>query len=323
MIVNGEPSLSPQGEEAWFRLKQHLEWCNHFALGFIFTDHPNVVNIFRERLASIYKARVTKLITQIPETPQNLVDQLLPQLLDPPSSMNILKQPWWIDLSHQNSDGWANARLSFLIRLNEQREPLRKSLKSPIVLLVPAGEYTRIKTLIPDLWAIRDFSITTKNWLSTETLHEAQPLLQPPERFDEEKFPISSYDRSMIEEWERLKNKGLMQKDFVNVSQRAFNAAYRTGQHLLAAEIANGQEVLARKIMARVGETPEALRDISVSLNNVGNTFVSLGQLDKSKKYFQEGFSIGTVLSGALPDHEDFKGLKDHFQNILDKVTRL
>ena len=53
--------LTIEGEDTWQRLKTHVEWCDHFALGFVFTAHPQVVHLFRERLADISKSRVTRL----------------------------------------------------------------------------------------------------------------------------------------------------------------------------------------------------------------------------------------------------------------------
>jgi hypothetical protein len=82
--VTAEAYLTPEGEEAWLRLKQHLEWCDAFALAFIFTNHARVVRVFRERLADIYRARVTRLIIPEPERPADLLDRMLPDLLRPP-----------------------------------------------------------------------------------------------------------------------------------------------------------------------------------------------------------------------------------------------
>ena len=56
MMVIGD-TLTPEGEAQWLRLKTHMEWCDHFALGFIFSAHPGVIRMFRERLADIYRAR--------------------------------------------------------------------------------------------------------------------------------------------------------------------------------------------------------------------------------------------------------------------------
>ncbi len=76
--------MNPDGEDAWLRLKQHLKWCDHFALGFIFTNHSKVVHIFRERLAGIYRARVTRLKNARSQPPVGSFQQA-PAELDSPA----------------------------------------------------------------------------------------------------------------------------------------------------------------------------------------------------------------------------------------------
>ncbi|WP_156427882.1 tetratricopeptide repeat protein, partial [Thiohalocapsa sp. ML1] len=49
---------------------------------------------------------------------------------------------------------------------------------------------------------------------------------------------------------------------------------------------------IRRRILARVGETPEALRDLSVSLDNVGKTDQALGDLEAARAAFAESLDI-------------------------------
>jgi hypothetical protein len=219
MHIVGEPTLTQKGEKAWLRLKQHLEWCDHFALGLIFTEHPRVISIFRERLADIHRARVTKLMIPVPDSPEDLVNTVLTRLLHPLDYQTALNKPFWIDLSFQRGTAWAKARLSFLTRLNEQRESLRKALDRPLVLILPEQERAKIKVIVPDLWAIRDFSIETGPWVVQKNSLEEQTT-----RKSNSPFPLSSYDKSMIKEWERLSNKKTREKSFLSAAQRAFTA---------------------------------------------------------------------------------------------------
>lgn len=102
-MTNGS-HLTPEGEESWLRLKLHLEMSDHFALAFIFTAHFGVIRIFRERLADIYRARVTRLHTPLPVNPSALLNELLPKLLRPSVHEQALKAPCWIDLSSQQGE---------------------------------------------------------------------------------------------------------------------------------------------------------------------------------------------------------------------------
>ena len=213
-------SLNAEGEAEWLRLKQHLEWSDDFALGFIFTRHPQVVALFRRRLSDIYRTRVTQLHIPIPESPAELINKLLPKLLSPAEHKKALKQPFWIDLSTRRERDWTKARLSFLIRLNEQRDPLRRALKSPLILILPQEERSHIKNLVPDLWAIRDFSLDTRMWLIDSPEPASRPSAEPGET-----FPITDLDQSMIEEWEKLKDNDHKDQGFLLVAQRAYGLA--------------------------------------------------------------------------------------------------
>ncbi|MEA1935016.1 MAG: hypothetical protein U9N60_11435 [Thermodesulfobacteriota bacterium] len=311
------PYMNPDGEDAWLRLKQHLKWCDHFALGFIFTDHSKVVHVFRERLAGIYRARVTRLKTPVPNRPSDLFNKLLPDLIHPSVHQQALQAPCWIDLSMQQGDEWTRARLAFLARLNEQREPMRRALNRPLVLLLPIAERTRIKELVPDLWAIRDFSLVTDSWLKPKPACPTAPAQKTTAS-----FPLTDYEHSLIMEWERLQTKKTLDRGFLLAADRALHVSLRTGRYSLASRIASSQEQTARKRLHASGETPEALRDLSVSLDNVGNTAKAMGQWDKAGKNFKEGLAIGVLLSESLPENVDYKGLANHFQNRLKELEK-
>ncbi len=158
-----EARLTPEGEAAWLRLKHHLEWSESFALGFIFSGHGRLIELFRERVAAIYRARVTRLQTPEINSRETLIPQLLPRLLNPTIAELALHAPLWIDLSRQQ-DHWQETRLELLARLNEQRERLRQVQHRPVVLILPAAERKTIRALIPDLWAIRSFCLDTADW---------------------------------------------------------------------------------------------------------------------------------------------------------------
>ncbi|HIP38087.1 MAG TPA: hypothetical protein EYG88_01635 [Desulfocapsa sulfexigens] len=77
---------------------------------------------------------------------------------------------------------------------------------------------------------------------------------------------------------------------------------------------------IARKILENIGETPEALRDLSVSLDNVGNTAKALGQWDKAQKAFTEALGIAELLAKTLPDLVAYNTLADHFRHRLQTM---
>jgi hypothetical protein len=316
------PSLDREGEDAWLRVKQHLEWCDEFALVFLFSDQPAVIGVLRERLAAIYRARVTGLEVPLPEAPDDLLEGLLPRLLNPPRFQQALNAPIWLDLtrvppggvSGDGTSAWREAGLQFLARLNEQREPLRRSLTKPLILVLPLAIKARIKALAPDLWAIRHFSLDTGSWLVPAVVREPAHAPTRPEP-----FPLSETEALLLREWRRLRDKGSTERGALLAGGRAFDALMRRSHIDEAREAAAWLVETARAGLA-AGETPEALRDLSISLDNVGETDRALGDFEQARSAFAEGLEISQRLAAALPRHQDYKDLPGWFEHRMTEL---
>jgi tetratricopeptide (TPR) repeat protein len=295
------PALTQAGEEAWLRMKQHLEWCEQFSLIFIFTRHPLVIDVFRERLAAIWRARITGLHILLPKTPDQLCDSLLQQLLTPAVHEQALNAPCWLDLSRQQDlpdspPAWQSARLDFLIRLNEQRERLRRVRDRPLLVILPEEERNSVRALVPDLWAIRNFSVVTENWI--EGFLAAEPE-SAHEVAEQESFPLSDYEISQLAEWERLRQ-AEPQREQLLVAERTFKAFWHSGRLREAHALAQELVAISRKLIGRVGETPESLRDLSVSLEKVGDAAARLGAFEAAQQAYQESLAISRKLIGRV-----------------------
>ncbi len=289
---SAKASLSPDGEAAWLRLKLHLEWLDCFDLIFLFSAHPAAVRALRERLAAIHRARVTGLEVPAPQSVAELLNELLPRLLHPPSYQQALNAPLWLDLTRPPAGvpaaDWQQARLNFLARLNERREPLRRALSRPMVLVLPLAEKAQIKALAPDLWAIRRFSVETGNWLAAE--RAAPPPTHPPE--EPAPFPLTDADQALVDEWQRLWSKRELDRGALLAAERAFNALRRSGRVKGAAEVALWMAEIARRRLGNKKRDSEALRDLSVSLDNVGKTDQALGEWEAARAAFAESLDI-------------------------------
>ncbi|MCF6354737.1 MAG: tetratricopeptide repeat protein [Candidatus Polarisedimenticolaceae bacterium] len=79
---------------------------------------------------------------------------------------------------------------------------------------------------------------------------------------------------------------------------------------------------IRRQIIVRVGETPESLRDLSVSLNNVANTHKAMGEWEQARTTFEEGLHLGLQLAKHLPNHPDYATLADHFTRQLQALEK-
>jgi tetratricopeptide (TPR) repeat protein len=308
-------ALDINGEAEWHRLKTHLEWSEGFLLGFIFSAHPQVVEEFRARLASIYRARVTGLQEWHSDDPAK-IEEFIPRLLHPTMREEALNAPVWLNLSRLDKQGesdWRKARVAFLSRLNEQREPLRQRRNRPLILILPAIERAETKVLTPDLWAIRTFCLDTQNWL------QALPTSPPIQNTTpSDLFPLSAYEQQMVDEWERVNAPKTAESGdkkspaLLHAGWAAFNALYRKRHLTRAEQIAHACLELAR-------QTPEALRDLSISLNNVGKTAQALGRWEDARAAFDESLKIRRqILARVGETPEALRDLSISLNNIAN-----
>ncbi|MEY6431411.1 hypothetical protein ABC977_03205 [Thioalkalicoccus limnaeus] len=73
----------------------------------------------------------------------------------------------------------------------------------------------------------------------------------------------------------------------------------------------------SRARLAADVDNGEALRDLSVSLDNVGRIDQALGDLETARTAFGESLDIARRLAQALPNHKDFEGLVSRFEQRI------
>ena len=318
------PNLTKDGEDAWLRLKHHLEWCDYFALFFIFSAHPQVIHVFRERLADIYRARVTRLRRRIPEEPEQLLTRTLPELLYPPEHIKALQAPYWLDLSAETGEAWRQARLNFLLRLNERREILRHALVRSLILVLPSAELPKIREMVPDLWSIRHFSLTTGPWI-VPAGEPVDTIAAPPLKTS---VPVSDryseYEQAIIDEWERVKEKPSTDRGILLAGFRAYQVYSAHKRYKVAKEIADRLLRLSQGRIEEFGKTPQSLRDLSVSLDNVSDTARALGEQDEARRGYEESLAISRKIIeefGETP--ESLRDLSVSLNNVSDTARAL
>lgn len=74
---------------------------------------------------------------------------------------------------------------------------------------------------------------------------------------------------------------------------------------------------LACRLLERLGETSEALRDLSISLNKVGGAHQAVSQWDPARAAFDEGRDIARRLCERLPRIGDHCRLLEHLETRL------
>ena len=308
--------LTPEGERAWLRCKTHLEWCDSFALIYLFSDQPGVVAIFRERLADIHRARVTRLRQFEPTCPEDLNPGLLLRLLEPPGEELRQEAPLWVELSLHGGAAWRQARLELLARLNEQRERLRIRQPRPVVLILPATERAAAVAIAPDLWSIRQFTLITGPWLLDTAAPAQHPLAASglPQL-----FPLAPREEAAVAEWRRLHAKAAQDRGTLRAGWAAWQGLQEKERLAEAEVVANQTLALARTLAAEA--TPEALRDLSVSLDNMGKTAQALGRWAEARAAFEESLGISERLAEALPELPEYTTLPGLFRARLEGLA--
>ena len=104
---------------------------------------------------------------------------------------------------------------------------------------------------------------------------------------------------------------------------RAFEALRRRGHLLEARDVASWLPETTRRSGAEGTDDPEALRDLSVSLDNVGRIDRALGELEPARAAFAEALEIGERLAAALPNQVDYKDLPALFRLRLNEFGDL
>ena len=193
--------------------------------------------------------------------------------------------PLWLDLATGRDHAWERARDNLVARSNEHRDLLRQQLRRPVILLLPSGYRPRLRDLAPDLWSIRDFSLELDDleivrhdtgitvpvrltWGMPDDRDTASASIQPATPFEEAQWL----------EWERLHQSGATSREMLCMGWQATDAALSTRQLQRAVKIAGEVLLIARGLMTENGDTPETVRDLSISLDNVGDAARALGR---------------------------------------------
>ena len=290
----------PDLERIWQNLRPHLEWAQGFALAFLFAGHPQPVQFLRQRLEESLQLRTLRLtVLEEPSSPAELlrvVEQILAIRADPG------RGPLWVELWRgTDEEGWPAARRQALHRLNERRTLLERDVRLPMVLILPLAERGRVYVDAPDLWAVRSFTAELPAPgapVEVSTIARAEGFATA---LDAAPGPAEL-------EWERLLGRT---KDHARLDLRDAFAAFESAlerSDLTAARVTAYQTLeISRERLRTIGETPQALRDLSISLNNVGRVEGDLGNLEAARAAYRDSLEIARQLRRAFPDRPQYQ----------------
>jgi hypothetical protein len=244
--------------------------------------------------------------------------------------------PFWIEASRDpNNLVWDDARRELLMRMNERRTRFENEVKCPMILVLPAGFQRDTASSAPDLWHVRIYSsaIESPPSQSASTPTSAVAI----EAFDTPVFsrrqrqtsiasgeggggPVSASASDAIDYFrvnQRLstppetgplaKVPGSLGLGRAKSQQpiREFSLAdgwAATDAALGQRALDDAMEIAAQTLAAaRLRTGPQAQRDLSVSLNNVGDVANQQGRLDAAATY-EESLGICRLLLKTYGD---------------------
>ncbi|MDS4059688.1 MAG: tetratricopeptide repeat protein, partial [Candidatus Contendobacter sp.] len=332
MIDPQSIDLGPEAENAWLRLRHHLDWSQGFALGFLFVANPRLADAFRWRLERAYQGRVSTLQTLQPTTPEAALDAVMHHVRESPALLDDMAAPLWIELhEHAGDEAWDRARTLVLARLNEHRELLRQRLRRPLILILPQGWQAQARQIAPDLWFIRDFSLevaATTIAIAHEILTVAKsPLVatEPSKSWWRQLLDKLSHpfrprlaDHPLVAEWRRVRRKGGDDPNVLNVGWRAIK--FLLDQRRVEEAYAIANEVLA---LARRGSESDP-RSLSVALDWVGDAASALGRLEEAERAYAESLAVMRDLRQRLGETpEVLRDLSVSLDRVGDAASAL
>ena len=336
-------ALGPVGEGEWQRLRRQFELATDPWLGFIFCPAPGPVAALRERTELTLRYRARQMRRIHPASPDEL-RELMPQLFASlPNAGCVWIEVIAVDSPILADDvgPWAGAWDWLMLRLNERRDALRRRLTGPLIFAVHPEWKLRLRDAAPDLWSVRSLVLdlpgneglpaTDRSDVSEESkvnddaayvtsVEEAQAALS---RLEDEPSPDASslarlhmYMASALLADGRAGEATRHADDAVvrargNTRLRAQALAVAARAKLqavndVAAALQHLQEAISvwRSILRRDGETPQALRDLSVSLERMGGVHEATGDTDAARAAYEESLAIDRrliAMTGETP----------------------
>ena len=285
-------------EDIAVRLLRHLEWQSGFSIVFLFVEDGQAERLrlwLNQRLDFAGRPIHRVSPVEFPGEPGVFVERLL--TLPPGLPVDV---PVWVEAFEHSSDlVWNDARRVFLARLNERRFLLERDFGHALVVLLPLGFRQEARNIAPDIWHVRAFS----DDLAAPRLPEV-PAGGASESGSKSAGLSRLPERAVRaeREWERVRHHvperinlalGWSAVDALCTEEGALHDAGTAAAEVLAA---------ARARLANVPDEPGRLRDLSVSLNKVGQVAWARGALAEAEGAYRESLGLSRQLAERLGD---------------------
>ena len=310
--------LTKEGEQRWQELRQHIDWSSGFSLFFYFTQNPQLADLLKSRLDNFLIGKSTRLqeITYQADEPQWL-ERTLDKLFQRDAHWQLLHSPVWVALHQNHSHDALACYRELLVRLNERRDLWRRQYHAPVIFLLPLALKPTCGSLAPDLWSIRAAAEVLGDELVVLSSAGDPTPTQTGYAQGLTGFVIPPDRQVLLDEWLRLEQLGKANASAIRAGQRAV-------QVWLDFRYLNLAQAAANKILLwsqQQNDTPESLRDLSVSLDNVGKVAQQQGRWSDAQQSYEESLGIRRRLCDLLGDTpESLRDVAVSLSNVASLV---
>ena len=227
------------------------------------------------------------------EFPERLVDEFLAAL------PNFTSRPGavWLEFERYPADKlWNTARASFLSRLNERRFLLERDLNRPLIVALPTAFKPTARHVAPDLWHVRAFSHQLRARAAGVPATQLPHLRNASNETPELPTPnLDEYLRLAVDPSAVI---------HLPTALRATDELLERGRPSEAARLAH--ETLRRVRQSQSDNLSWGrLRDLSISLDNVGRVAQAQGDWAQAETVYRESLAIARQLAerlGGIPE---------------------
>jgi hypothetical protein len=272
---------------------------------------------FRERLTRVFGTAVSTVQIIAPADAGQLVEEVLSAIHISEQRNESLRAPLWIEACQGREAEWQDARSTMLVRINEHRDMMRARLHRPVVIVLPGGFRQRLREIAPDLWSVRNHSIDLDE---IPSLHaddgDAAPAVQNREVLQQR----LGNAEALLVEWDRIVGHVTKTgRDVLVAGEQAINAALSLARVEQAYASAAELLKLTRQVVSE-DNSHTALRDLSVSLDNVGDTAGRMGNLSKAEAACRENIMVLRRLSHAFPDIQEYREMLRQAETSMQEL---
>ena len=273
-VSMSEGQFQPDFETIWAEIKLLLEWQQGFGFYLVFCDDLRVSRQLRQRVEDATRLRTQPLQWLRPEEPEVALGQIIKAVLpeDSASVFHDWHAPVWVELTVGPGQAvWEGVRRSVLSTLNRLRSALEAGCPRPLFLQLPEAMLPEVVTWAPDLWSIRQYVAL---------------------------LPSHSLDTS----WDMPIDNPVIYREMT--LEQAFAAEKKHLDGDLSTALEGYRLTVERfeQLRASLGDTPQVLRDLSVSLIKLGDAESAMDNPEGARLAYREGLKLAEQLRASLGD---------------------